>query len=376
MNWRFLGSEDPDSFFTRAQRSRMVYEILATTPFGKEKKGEVGVERLVDEGAYQAAFPLHDGPYEYPGSGAPTSQLNTRQILYQFWARWGKWFKYQPLDHIRLYFGEKIAIYFAWLGFYTGWLLPAAVMGVLVFVYGLVTMNTNTIANETCDSGDKYLMCPLCESCSYWKLEDICEYKKIAYLFDNPGTVFYAIFMSFWAVTFLEYWKRKSASLSHHWDCMGFQEEEERPRPDFAAKAPYLEKNPITGIKEPSFPKSLRMKRIAAGTGLILLMISLVLIFILAVIIYRTLVSIPLFQNQTLRPMAQIIASMSGAMLNLILIMALGRVYEKLALKLTSWGKTNNIFHCRFVVDLKNIFLVSNLKIATFVNLKNLRIFS
>ena len=29
----------------------------------------------------------------------------------------------------------------------------------------------------------------------------------------------------------------------------GFQEEEERPRPDFAAKAPYLEKNPITGVR-------------------------------------------------------------------------------------------------------------------------------
>ena len=52
------------------------------------------------------------------------------------------------------------------------------------------------------------------------------------------------------AVTFLEYWKRKSASLAHHWDCMGFQEEEERPRPDFAAKAPYLEKNPITGVRK------------------------------------------------------------------------------------------------------------------------------
>ena len=66
-------------------------------------------------------------------------------------------------------------------------------------------------------------MCPLCADCSYWELSDICLYKKIAYLFDHPGTVFYAIFMSFWAVTFLEYWKRKSASLSHHWDCMGFQ---------------------------------------------------------------------------------------------------------------------------------------------------------
>ena len=51
--YRFLGCDDPDSFFTRAQRSRMVYELLAATPFGKEKKGEVGIERLVSEGAYQ-----------------------------------------------------------------------------------------------------------------------------------------------------------------------------------------------------------------------------------------------------------------------------------------------------------------------------------
>ena len=40
---RFLGSEDITNFFSRAQRSRIVFEILCTTPFGREKKGEVGV---------------------------------------------------------------------------------------------------------------------------------------------------------------------------------------------------------------------------------------------------------------------------------------------------------------------------------------------
>ena len=133
----------------------------------------------------------------------------------------------------------------------------------------------------------------------------------------------------FTAVTFLEYWKRKNASLVHHWDCMGFQEEDERPRPQFAANAPYLEKNPITGIREPSFPAAVRMRRIAAGSGIILVMvifnnrffninscffqISLVLIFILAVIIYRTLAGIWFFSNPTTRRAAPVLASMSGA---------------------------------------------------------------
>jgi anoctamin-7 len=83
------------------------------------------------------------------------------------------------------------------------------------------------------------------------------------------------LFLSFPAVTFLEYWKRKNASLAHHWDCMGYKEEEERPRPEFAAKAPFLEKNPITGIKEPHFPDNLRLKRVVVGVGLICFMVGL-----------------------------------------------------------------------------------------------------
>ena len=54
---------------------------------------------------------------------------------------------------------------------------------------------------------------------------------------------------------------------------MGFTEEDERPRPHFAANAPYLEKNPITGIREPAFPSQVRLRRIAAGSGLILVMV-------------------------------------------------------------------------------------------------------
>ncbi|CAG5129793.1 unnamed protein product, partial [Candidula unifasciata] len=224
--------------------------------------------------------------------------------------------------------------------FYTAWLLPASIVGVLVFLYGFITFNDNIPANEVCESGQLYKMCPVCDEdigCEYWFLSDVCLFVKISYLFDHPGTVFYAVFVSFWAVTFLEYWKRKNASLSHHWDCLDFEEEEERPRPDYAARATDVKENPITGINEPYFDPKKRIPRILSGVAAIIIMIFLVLIFIIAVIMYRVLISIPLFENKELRPKASTIASMSAAVVNLVIIMTLGRVYEKLALKLTQW---------------------------------------
>ena len=85
---RFLGSEDPNTFFSRAQRSRMVYEILATTPFGKEKKGEVGIERMVDEGAYSAAFPLHDVSFFFFTQCGKKSRNISRFLLFSFCKKW------------------------------------------------------------------------------------------------------------------------------------------------------------------------------------------------------------------------------------------------------------------------------------------------
>ena len=46
---------------------------------------------------------------------------------------------------LRRYFGEKVGIYFTWLGFYTTWLLPASIVGLIVMIYGLTTVS-NTIA--------------------------------------------------------------------------------------------------------------------------------------------------------------------------------------------------------------------------------------
>lgn len=94
-------------------------------------------------------------------------------------------------------------------------------------------------------------------------------------LYDLTFVVCAQLFLLSVAVTFLEYWKRKNASLAHHWDCLEFEEEEERPRPEFAARCTEMEKNPVTGVLEPYFPQRSRLKRMLSGAMVILVMVGL-----------------------------------------------------------------------------------------------------
>ena len=50
---------------------------------------------------------------------------------------------------------------------------------------------------EICNSD--IIMCPLCHKlCEYRKLNESCFFSEVTYLFDNPATVFFSIFMAFW----------------------------------------------------------------------------------------------------------------------------------------------------------------------------------
>ena len=77
---------------------------------------------------------------------------------------------------------------------------------------------------------------------------------------------------------FLEFWKRKSAKLAYHWEVVDFQDEE-RPRPDYNARAPNMEVNPITGVMEPHFPKIRRLRRIFTGFAIMLIMVCFFCVF-------------------------------------------------------------------------------------------------
>ena len=58
----YLFDIDAFDFFTSAIRSRIVQFILDRTKFSNEKEDDFafGIERLINEKAYSAAYPLHD----------------------------------------------------------------------------------------------------------------------------------------------------------------------------------------------------------------------------------------------------------------------------------------------------------------------------
>ncbi|CAK6448411.1 unnamed protein product [Pipistrellus nathusii] len=336
---RFLRSDNQDTFFSCTHRHQILFEILAKTPYGDDKKGLFGIEQLLSQGAFRAAFPLHEGPFTTPPEGLWAPGLNQRQVLFQYWARWGKWHKYQPLDHVRRYFGEKVALYFAWLGFYTGWLLPAAVVGTLVFLVGCFMVFSDTPTQELCSSADSFQMCPLCLTCPFWLLSSTCALAQAGRLFDHGGTVFFSVLVALWAVLFLECWKRKSAALAYRWGCFDYEDTEERPRPQFAASAPTTALNPITGEEEPYFSPRSRTRRMLASSVLVLMMVAMVVICLMSIILYRAIMAILVsrLNNTLLAAWASRIASLSGSVVNLFFILVLSKVYVALAHILTRW---------------------------------------
>ncbi|KAM7388065.1 hypothetical protein PAMP_024266 [Pampus punctatissimus] len=158
-------------------------------------EGQPIIPELSARGVIQQVFPLHE-----------------QRILSQLMKSWVQAVcEKQPLDDICDYFGVKIAMYFAWLGFYTTSMLYPAVIG---FVLWMLTESDQTS-------------------------RDIC-------------CVVFALFNVVWATLFLERWKRRGAELAYKWGTLDTPAESlEEPRPQFRG---VKRCSPITGCEEFYYP--------------------------------------------------------------------------------------------------------------------------
>lgn len=351
--------QDHSTFFQPTQRIRMVWDMLlsarikVSNPQFDKGVADAGIKWLLKENVYKAAYAVHDGDaksirqamrgrrgrFEY--EDIPPKDWPLRMWLAETWARFGRWYQYQPLNQIRNYYGEKVGLYFAWLGFYTSMLILPSIVGSLCVLYGVLTYATSASQLAVCNFDEKTQICRACAQaqCPFRLLKDSCAYARLTYIFDNSSTVFFAFFMSIWAVVFLEMWKRYQAELCWDWDLRDFEVEEESIRPEFQAAVKTIRKNPITGNKEPYLSPGSQIHRFLLSSVTVACMLFAVVGILSGIIVYKRVARGHYF-NQKSRVTgiipADILSSITGAGLNSICILLAGSCYTLLAKWLTT----------------------------------------
>ncbi|XP_021713191.1 anoctamin-1 [Aedes aegypti] len=377
-------------------RTAVAHYILERTNCGDKKDDpfDTGLTKLLEEGVYLDAFPLHDGNLE------PAEECK-RTWLLQEWASMVHWIKLQPLTEVKDYFGTHVGMYFAWQGFYTNMLIWASSAGLLCFLFGLVTFRSNQVSQDICRDNST-IMCPQCDAiCDYWKLGDTCLSSRLAYLFDNKLTIWFALFMSVWASVYLKMWKRYVSHLQHKWGVRDYDAQVEPPRPQYLARL--LERNSkntnsasmngvdeqtvkadcaktvlntYTGKKEPA-PRfwSTKLPSLLYSYSVILLFIGLAVAAVFGFVIYRMslLTARHIYGDPADVANKRLMFSAVAAIIDLALSIALDVAYNAVAVRMTNieYHRTQNdyneslnlkVFLFQFVNYYSSIFYIAFLK--------------
>jgi len=176
----------------------------------------------------KAEFPLH--------------HEKVKDKLKEEWLVWWQLPMSQPFYDIKDYFGEKIGLYFKFLGHYTQWMFILALFG----------------------CGTSFLV-------------------GVHHSRSDPSVIVFSLIVAVWAVAWLEDWKRMEAKTALEWGTTGI-EEEEQVRPAFQGEEI---DSPINGEKTKYWPKDqyFRARIISAVT--ITISILVVLIVVIAIFGFR-----------------------------------------------------------------------------------------
>ncbi|XP_055796384.1 anoctamin-10-like [Salvelinus fontinalis] len=283
--------------FLRAQKGQKIPGVPESQ--GVLKARENICQKLEKAGVIKDIFPLHD-----------------KQRLTDLCRNWysGKQIWGQPLDSIQAYFGGTVGFYFSFLDFYTWALVPPAILG-LVLTFLLPRGGSGAgVVKEQAGEG---------------VMEGVVEVD------DSPsvsGHMVQAVFSMLWSTLVMEFWKRRSSSLSHRWGLLHLAERFAEPRPGFHGT---LGINPVTGRLEPLFPEWQRQLRVG------LVSVPLVGFFLGMVVLGMT----GFYHGEALaQGFHQDSGSLfSGALLylpsvaHIVYTNMLGNVYRTVAMQLTEW---------------------------------------
>ncbi|XP_041359345.1 anoctamin-7-like [Gigantopelta aegis] len=237
---------------------------------------------------------------------------------------WTRFFKFQPLWKVRKYFGEKIAFYFAWSGELITSLWIPTLFGLIIFIYGLVQSVEESTSTTVADNAT------FTEEVTT-AVKDLLSVIKLS--FDNDVTPFFALVICLWGTVFLEVWKRKKATLAYEWDVDEY-EAKEPDRPQYFGTK--VTKDPVTSEDLWYYPVQRHLLKFAASASVLIFMICLVLASVFGVIVYRVIMDVDMCPNLGAAE-CLLLTTVLSSVLNAVSILLLGKLYDKLAIKLTDW---------------------------------------
>lgn len=280
--WRPEGYETP---FRESVRLKVALAIIA----GPRRYGgcDISMRKKITEKKVLGFFPLHN--------------MKKRHELHEKWLG-DKWQlpQNQPYELIKNYFGEKIGLYFKFLGHYTNWLLLPALIGLAFQIIVFATGN-----------------------------------------FSHPAIPFFSFFIALWAVLMLEFWKRKEQYTALWWGMTTF-EETETERPEYKGE----EMNSyIDGSKIIFFSPFKARARSEAAFAVIIFLSILVLGCVTAVFIIRSL----LYQTAV-----GSLSSFVASILNSVTITVFNFLYSHVSTQLTDFEnhRTDTLYEDSMITKL------------------------
>jgi hypothetical protein len=255
-----------NDFFVPSVRLKLIYMLLRAP----KRDGGCGLElsNWLHKRKILALYPLHD-------------KAHARAIQHKVWEL-RVWPWNVPLEDIREYFGEKIALYIVFLGHYALWLWIPAIVGLAFQLVVWGTLN-----------------------------------------FSSPVLPFYSLLVTVWSIVMLEYWKQKQATTALFWGMSDF-EQLEQDRPEFTGE---LIKSYIDGEEMIYYPPSKARRFVAVSQSVVMSFIAIVIGVVAAIYTFRFYLQA---RNDTSGA-----ASTIASIINTVQIQVFNLIYQYTARKLT-----------------------------------------
>ena len=262
-----LKGEREGGLFSEATKLKLIYEKIVGP--NRVEGCALPIDTLVQHKKILAFYPMHNN--------------EIGKLLHRKMESWSVFPWSQPLDYIRSYFGEKIALYFCFLGNYSYFLIFPSIIGLFVQLNLWYRNTYNT----------------------------------------SMTLAFFSLFICLWSVMMLESWKREEKRISLKWGMVGF-ENKELDRPDFSGE---IMKSYIHGGEMKYFPQEKRNNRVMYSIGIVSVMLLLTLGTVAAIYLLR-------FQ---LAHSSNLPASTIASALNTIQITIFNVIYSDVSVYLTKY---------------------------------------